>query len=129
MRTSESDGADENGLDLDYGATSSEEEKQTDLLPSEETLPLNNQPVLTTQINQPVQTEPTYQPAQTEQNIQTPSETIQPSVGKETNKRTINPAGQDQDPPLTGKQSPLSGQFNPTGLSPTQWERQKRIIP
>jgi hypothetical protein len=32
------------------------------------------------------------------------------------------------DEPLTGKQSPLPGQFNPTGLSPTQWERQKSLF-
>jgi hypothetical protein len=94
----------------------------------EKTSSLNNQPVQTVQINQPVHTEPINQPVQAEKNIQTPSETIQPFVGKETNKRTINPAGQDQNPPLTGKQSPLSGQFNPTGLSPTQWERQKSLF-
>jgi hypothetical protein len=79
---SESDGSGENGLDLGYGATSSEDEKPIEPLPREETSPLNNQPVQTVQINQPVHTEPTNQPVQTEQNIQTPSETIKPSVGK-----------------------------------------------
>jgi hypothetical protein len=44
-------------LDLDYGATSSDEENPTDLLPIEETLPLNNQPK---------RPEPTIQPVQAE---------------------------------------------------------------
>jgi hypothetical protein len=117
---SESDGSDGCGLDLDYGATSSDEEKPAELLLIEETLPLNNQPE---------HPDPSIQPVQAEQNIQTPSGNIQPPVGNETVKRTIKPSGQDQNSPLTGKQSPLpAGQFNPTGLSPTQWERQKSMF-
>ncbi len=92
-------------MDLDYGATSSDEEKPAELLPLEETLPLNNQPE---------RPEQSIQPAQAEQNIQTPSENIQPPVEKETDKRTIKPSGQNQNSPLTGKQSPLPAQFNPT---------------
>jgi hypothetical protein len=116
---SESDGSDGSGLDLDYGATSSDEEKPAEIPTLEEALPLNSQPEYS---------EPNIQPVQAEQNIQTPSENIQPPVGKETIKRTIKPSGQDQKSPLTGKQSPLPGQFNPTGLSPTQWERQKSMF-
>jgi hypothetical protein len=81
---SESDGSDGSGLDLDYGATSSDEEKPTELLPIEGTLPLNNQPE---------RPEPSIQPAQAERNIQTPSGNIQPPVGKETVKTTIKPSG------------------------------------
>ncbi len=116
---SESDGSDGGGLDLDYGATSGDEEKAIELNHTEETLPLDNQPE---------RTEPSIQAAQTEQNIQTPSGTIQSPVGKETIKPTIKPSGQNKKPPLTGKQSPSPGQFNPTGLSPTQWEKHKSMF-
>jgi hypothetical protein len=116
---SESDGSEGGGLDLDYDPTSSDEEKPIELNHTEETLPLDNQ------LERP---EPGIQPAQAEQTIQPPSGTIQSPVGKETIKTTIKPSDQDQKSPLTGKQSPLPGQFNPTGLSPTQWERQKSMF-
>jgi hypothetical protein len=57
---SESDGSDGSGLDLDYGATSSDEEKPAELPTLEEALPLNSQPE---------HSEPNIQPVQAKQNI------------------------------------------------------------
>jgi hypothetical protein len=94
---------------VDYNGTSSEEGS-----PSSE-----NQPV-TIDNNQ----QPCAQPETTELINQQP-------CAQEANKKTINPAGQDENQTLTDKQSTcptLENPFNPTGLSPTQWERQKSIF-
>jgi hypothetical protein len=78
---SESDGSDGSGLDLDYDATSSDEEKPAERPPFEETLPLNSQPE---------HPEPSIQPVQAEQNIQTPRENIQPHSCRKGNNQKNN---------------------------------------
>jgi hypothetical protein len=53
-----------------------------------------------------------------------------PPCAQEAIIRTINPAGQDENRTLTDIQSTsptLENPINPTGLTPTQWERQKSI--
>jgi hypothetical protein len=117
-------------MELNYDGTSSEEEKPNS----------NDQPVPTELINQniqPVSTEPINKNKQTDQNIQqaqatqisqTPKETIQHPHGRKTNKKAINPACQNDNQTLPGKRSTLGNPFNPTGLSPTQWERQKSMF-
>ncbi len=59
---------------------------------------------------------------------ETINQNLHPPHTHEGNKKTINPSGQDENQILTDKQSKLGTPFNPTGLSPTQWERQKSIF-
>jgi hypothetical protein len=116
-------------MELNYDGTSSEEEKSISsdqLVPAG---PINQsiQPVTTEPINQsiqPVTTEPINQSIQPV-TAETINQNLQPPCAHEANKKAI---GQDENQILTDKKSTLGNPFNPTGLSLTQWERQKPIF-
>ena len=119
-------------VEVDYDGTSSEEGNQN---PNVQPVPAETinhiiQPEMTSPINQNNQLD---KPATINQSIQpvsieTNDQTIQPPPAHEAIKKTINPAGQNENQPMTDKQSTSGNPFNPTGLSPTQWERQKSIF-
>ena len=119
-------------VEVDYDGTSSEEGNQN---PNVQPVPAETinhiiQPEMTSPINQNNQLD---KPATINQSIQpvsieTNDQTIQPPPAHEAIKKTINPAGQNENQPMTDKQSTSGIPFNPTGLSPTQWERQKSIF-
>jgi hypothetical protein len=107
-------------IELDYNGTSSEEEdpNSKDQPGPTKAINQNIQPVSTEPINQSIQSVPD----------ETINQNIQPPCAQEANKKAINPAGQDENQTLTDKQSTLGNPFKPTGLSHTQWERQKSIF-
>ena len=120
------DDEDEDGGDnaVNYNSTSSEEEIQQPA----STIQPHSEQLETIQ-----QSASTIQPHSEQlETIQPPASTIQPPCEQEAVTNTINPPGQDEYQNLIDTQSThpttLENQINPTGLTPTQWEKQKSIF-